>query len=1550
MQEEGKTRAQLVNELQVMRQRITELETLQRTNLLLTSSLDLSTVLDSIAESALALVGASDCLIYLYDGASERFSFGTALGKQSADGSVRAPRRNGLTATVVREGRPVVINDAVGHPLYASPEVQQWNIQAVAGFPLQRAGRVVGVLHVVFGEPHTFCEDDLRVLSLLADQAATAIDNSQLYAQAQQEIAERVRTEEALRRLQALNEGIVQNTAEGIVVDDADGNFSFVNPAAAALLGYEVEELVGQHWTLVIPPDQQPIAQAANERRARGQADRYEIQLIRKDGTRVPVQVSGSPRFDANTGRFAGTLAVFTDLAERVRVEKELRRHRDHLEELVNERTAALREANAQLQREVGERKRAEAELREYHEHLEDLVEERTAELRKSEERYRTLFDGVPMGLYRTTPAGQIVDANLSQVQMMGYPSREDLLAVDVVDLYVHPEDRTRLRDLVERQEVLRDFEAQLHRYDGAMIWASLTLRAVKDEQGQVLYYEGSLEDITERKQAEKELRKYQEHLEELVQERTAELRESEERYRTLFDGVPVGLYRTTPRGQIVDANLAFVQMLDFPSREDLLAINPVSYYVNPREHERWQALMEREGIVRDFEAQVYRYDHTAIWIRDTARTVRDERGQVLYYEGSAEDISKRKQAEAELRKYQGHLEELVEERTAELRGSEERYRTLFDGVPVGLYRSTPDGQIVDANLALVQMLSYPSREEYLTVDSANVYVAPTERVRWQALMEREGVVRDFEAQARRYDGTVIWVNDTARAVKDEQGQILYYEGSLEDITERKQAEQELRKYQEHLEELVQERTAELRESEERYRTLFDGVPVGLYRTTPTGQVVDANLAAVQMLGFPTKEATLASNTADLYVNPEGHARWTALMEQEGVVRDFEYQIRRPDGRVIWISDTARTVRDGRGQVLYYEGSLEDITERKRLEEESRRQKDYFEALFVNSPVAVVTVDLDANVVAWNPAAEKLFGYTQNEAIGKNVDDLVANDPSVRDEALSYTTQAITLGRVQATTKRTRKDGSLVDVEVLSMPVIVAGEEVGFIAMYPDIGELEQARREAEAANQAKSTFLANMSHELRTPLNAILGFTQLMGGDPNLTIDQQENLEIINQSGEHLLVLINDVLEMSKIEAGRVTLQEKSFDLHRLLGGLEEMFGLRAEEKGLALRFERAEAVPQYVRTDEGKLRQVLSNLLGNAIKFTQKGSVTLGVSSTEYKVGSKDDSLPLLPASRPYSLLHFQVQDTGPGIAPEDLEAVFDPFVQASSGQRFQEGTGLGLSISREYARLLGGDVTVRSELGQGSVFAFDVRVGLDPDGAVEAQAAQPTRQVVGLEPDQTTYRLLVAEDRDANRRLLVKLLGDLGSPPLGFEVREATNGREAIEIWERWEPHLIWMDLRMPVVDGHEAIRQIKATDRGQDTIIIALTASAFEEDRERVLTEGCDDFVRKPFRKSEIYGVLARHLGVRFVYQESEEQGLRTGERDKDGQASSLTTMPAEWLADLRQATIRANSNQILALVDQIREQNPALADTLAELVHDFEYKRILTLIEQAGGQR
>jgi signal transduction histidine kinase/CheY-like chemotaxis protein len=402
---------------------------------------------------------------------------------------------------------------------------------------------------------------------------------------------------------------------------------------------------------------------------------------------------------------------------------------------------------------------------------------------------------------------------------------------------------------------------------------------------------------------------------------------------------------------------------------------------------------------------------------------------------------------------------------------------------------------------------------------------------------------------------------------------------------------------------------------------------------------------------------------------------------------------------------------------------------------------------------------------------------------------------------------------------------------------------------------LEQKAQEALAANRAKSAFLASMSHELRTPLNTILGFAQLMTRDRLLNSSQRENLAIISRSGEHLLTLINDVLSMSKIEAGRIILTENSFDLYSLLDSLEEMFRLKAKSKGLEFMFERSLKVPQYIYTDESKLRQVLINLLGNAIKFTETGRVILRVKADE-----KQNHEP--------SLLTFEVEDTGSGIAPADLGKLFKPFVQTEAGQKSHQGTGLGLSISQQFVHLMRGQITVSSTPSQGTIFSFDIQASPAQMPQVETKIE---RRAIALAPDQPSYRILVVEDKPENRQLLVKLLTSLG-----FDVHEAENGQEGIALWHTWEPHLIWMDMRMPIMDGYEATRQIKAHLKGQATVIIALTASAFDEEQAIVLSTGCDDFVGKPFREQVILEKMAKHLGVRYLYEDSQPSASYKGQ--------------------------------------------------------------------------
>ena len=478
--------------------------------------------------------------------------------------------------------------------------------------------------------------------------------------------------------------------------------------------------------------------------------------------------------------------------------------------------------------------------------------------------------------------------------------------------------------------------------------------------------------------------------------------------------------------------------------------------------------------------------------------------------------------------------------------------------------------------------------------------------------------------------------------------------------------------------------------------------------------------------------------------------------------------------------------------------------------------------------------------------------------------------------------------------------------------------------------EAEEMRCVAETANRAKSAFLANMSHELRTPLNAILGFSQLMQRDSTLGASQRENLGTIGRSGEHLLALINDVLDLSKIEAGQVDLREENFDLYRMLLGLEEMFRLRAEQKGLTLVFECAPDVPQYVRADQGKLRQVLINLLGNAAKFTEKGGMALRVKRHRAKETGGQDS----------SLLLFEVQDTGPGIAPIDQESVFDAFVQTPSGREVQEGTGLGLPISRQFVQLMGGEISITSEIGQGTTFRFEVQVHQVQASAVPTIEA--VRRVIGLAPGQPVYRLLVVEDNADNRKLLVELL-----EPLGFDVQQANNGQEGIEVWERWQPDLIWMDMRMPVMDGYSATRQIKAQAGAQAPAIIALTASVFEEDRAEVLAAGCDDFVRKPFREHEIFEMLHKHLGIRFVYAEQPETGPEMGKAVDKGVLTPerLQALPEEWLVALRDAAEKLNPRTANAIIQSIREQDEPLAQALFGLVKTYRFDSLQALFEE-----
>ncbi len=479
------------------------------------------------------------------------------------------------------------------------------------------------------------------------------------------------------------------------------------------------------------------------------------------------------------------------------------------------------------------------------------------------------------------------------------------------------------------------------------------------------------------------------------------------------------------------------------------------------------------------------------------------------------------------------------------------------------------------------------------------------------------------------------------------------------------------------------------------------------------------------------------------------------------------------------------------------------------------------------------------------------------------------------------------------------------------------------------------AKDRALEASRAKSEFLSNMSHELRTPLNAVIGFAQLLERDPDLNREQREHLTAILSSGEHLLHLINDVLSLSKIEAGKMSLTIAQFDLHRTLEGVEAMLRGRTRAKGLQLTVERDPDVPRFVLGDEGKLRQIMINLLGNAVKFTDAGSITLRA--------AWQDGIGI-----------FEVEDTGHGIAEEELENLFEAFVQTESGRKSKEGTGLGLTISRNFVQMMGGDMRVRSTLGKGTTFTFDAELAAVTEGGDRIE----TRRIVALESGQPEFRILVVDDVERNRTVLVKLL-----EAVGFVVDEAADGREAVAKWSSWRPDLILMDKRMPVMDGLAATREIRRLEAEFEdaalpefegapvppvgrTVIISLSASAFEHEHAEILGAGSDEIITKPFRHERLFEALARHLGARFESYPDEEELEMSIAPTEAPSPDRLRDLPSDWVASLVEAVVRGDVEQCVTIVERIGGRDEELASHLRALVRSYRFDDIQLLIEES----
>lgn len=749
-----------------------------------------------------------------------------------------------------------------------------------------------------------------------------------------------------------------------------------------------------------------------------------------------------------------------------------------------------------------------------------------------------------------------------------------------------------------------------------------------------------------------------------------------------------------------------------------------------------------------------------------------------------------------------------------------------------------------------------------------------------------------------------------------------------------------------------------LRASETQYRDLVQTANSIILRWDATGRITFLNQYGQSFFGF--QESEILGRYVIGTIVPETEASGRDLQaliadicQSPADYQDNENENIRSDGKKVWVKWSNKAVLNEQGEFVEILSVGFDITERKQAEEALFESEQRFRSIIENVNDVIYILNPDGTFAYFSPSVKEALQYEPDEFVGHHF------APMIHPDYLQLCVDAM---------QRLVETGQTIwGLEYLIKPKVGdwrwyisnisavydgAGQVLYCVGVARDVTqrklieeELRRAKAAADAANEAKSEFLANMSHELRSPLNAILGFAQLLQRGSTLNTDQRENVDTIIRSGEHLLTLINNVLDLSKIEAGRTTLNETNFDLDQLLNDVEGMFQLRAQEKQLQLVCDRDANLPQCIRTDPVKLRQVLINLLSNAVKFTEAGQITLRANVAGWerqKVShiSTPHSLPPTPYPR---TLHFEVEDTGVGISPDDVDDLFAAFAQTESGKA-QEGTGLGLAISRKFVELMGGTLSVSSQFQQGTIFRFDIRATVVNPVDLPQRRQSQRLQVVGLESNQPQYRILVVDDKFENRQLLIKLL-----TPLGFELRQASNGKEAIALWLEWEPHLIWMDMRMPVMDGYEATKQIKATTQGQATAVIALTASALEEQKAIVLSAGCDDFIRKPFQETDIFETMQKHIGVRYVYTELVPNPTQLGPNRQQAITAQcllehLRSLPAAVMAELTQALRHADLDALTGLIAQIDKIHPTLATALQNQIDNFEYEQVLAAIQ------
>jgi PAS domain S-box-containing protein len=1058
-----------------------------------------------------------------------------------------------------------------------------------------------------------------------------------------------------------------------------------------------------------------------------------------------------------------------------------------------------------------------------------DITERKLAEeiLHESEKKFRRLFENSLMGISLATPDGQLIQANSAYVRMYGYECLEKMQTElnDVTQLYANPEDRKEVIRILAGEGFMKPKEIELVRRDGTHFFVLVSVQGVKDADGNLIYNQASHIDITDRKLAEDAL-----HI-------------SEERFRSLYNNSTIGLYRTTPDGKIILANPALVNMLGYSAFDELASRNLERDGFEPSyERKQFIAQIERDGEVKGLEEAWKRKDGSIVYIRESARVIKDASGKTLYYDGNVEDITERKIAEEKL-KFSNAL--LSTQQEASIDGI-----LVVDGV----------GKIISFNKRFLEMwevsrelLENNSEESILEkvmnkVGDTNSFLKQVKYLNeHNKETSRDDIVFKDGKTFDRYSAPMFGSDDKY------YGRVWYFR----DITERTRAEEEKEK----------ERTL--------LKTLIDNLPSAVFVKDKDLKKIIANKLHVSSMAGHLSKLGLDPGIdiigkTDFEVYPEEAAEkyfaddQKIILHGESIINKEEEGIG-PGGKKIQMLVSKIPLCDKNGMINGMIGITTDITDLKKVEEALKSEQYLLQALMNNIPDNIYFKDRESRYIRINKSHAQLFGLKDPlQAVGMTDFDFFTKEHAQQayndEQEIICTGQPINKEEKETWPDRPDtwvystklplpdKEGNIIGTFGISMDITVLKEtELMLTQKNQEIemqneeylalnDELEQTNKElivakekAEESDKLKTSFLQNMSHEIRTPMNGILGFAELLKNPKLPEVKQQEFIKIIEKSGQRMLNIISDIVNISKIETGQIELDIKETNVNDILKHLHNFFGPDAEKKNLKLDFKTGLSDDLCkIETDEVKLTQVLSNLLNNALKFTKAGTIEFG-----YKLKGK--------------VLEFYIRDTGIGIGPENLDIIFERFRQADmSVTRNFEGAGLGLSISKAYVEKLNGKIWVKSELDKGSTFFFSIPY--NPKVIVNVE----TPQEAGLEDNLSGIHILIAEDDRFCMELLKEVLEE--EKAILFL---ANDGKEALDMVKSVpEIQLVLMDLKMPVMNGFESTKLIKKLKPGLP--VIAQSAYAFSNDQDKAKMAGCDDFIGKPLKRELLLSKIHKYI--------------------------------------------------------------------------------------------